>query len=116
MYADKITDSMRLAIDETERRRTIQAEYNEKHGITPVSIQKEVRGVIEASKTAEEVPRYAATARAAGEMSAAERKKEIQRLGKEMKQAAKDLEFERAAQLRDLIFKLRKAGKEDGLE
>ena len=116
MYADKITDSMRIALEETERRRALQMAYNEQHGITPATIQKAVRDVIEASRAAEERLPYEAKLEAAAAMSAQERKQEILRLEKAMKQAAKDLEFERAAQLRDLIFKLRKAGKEDGLE
>ena len=97
MYADKITDSMRIALEETERRRALQMAYNEQHGITPATIQKAVRDVIEASRAAEERLPYEAKLEAAAAMSAQVRKQEILRLEKAMKQAAKDLEFERAS-------------------
>jgi excinuclease ABC subunit B len=114
MYADKITDSMRRAIDETDRRRTKQTEFNQEHNITPVTIQKAVRAVIEATKVAEEVlPGYPGMEKPE-QMTAAQRKKAIADMEKEMKRAARDLEFERAAQLRDVIFELRKAKTEDG--
>ena len=107
MYADRITDSMRRAIDETERRRRIQAEHNQEHDITPATIIKAVRAVIEATKVAEVLPRYGKDQ--VKDMSPAERKKAIAEMEKEMKKAARELDFERAAQLRDLIIEVRKS-------
>ncbi|MDW7651600.1 MAG: excinuclease ABC subunit UvrB [Bacillota bacterium] len=113
MYADKVTDSMKRAIDETARRRSRQIEFNREHGITPATIRKAVRAVIEATKVAEDVlPGYPGIEKPEL-LTAAERKKAITKLEKEMKQAARDLEFERAAQLRDIISELRKAKTED---
>ncbi|NLP36053.1 MAG: excinuclease ABC subunit UvrB [Firmicutes bacterium] len=112
MYADTITDSMRRAIDETERRRKLQIEYNEKHGITPATVRKAIRDVIEATKTVEELPEE--LPKDFKNLNAAERKKAIKKLEKEMKEAARDLEFEKAALLRDLIFELRKTKAEGG--
>ncbi len=106
MYADHITDSMRVAIEETERRRGIQIAYNEKHGITPTTIQKAVREVIEATKAAEEKSDYLSAVKKAEQLSAKERREAIARLEKEMRAAAKELQFERAAELRDLIVQL----------
>ena len=106
MYADTITDSMRRAIDETERRRQVQMAYNEKHGITPQTIKKDVREVIEATKVVEQTAEYV-TENKAKKMSKSERNKLIRDLEKEMKQAAKELNFERAAELRDLIIELK---------
>jgi excinuclease ABC subunit B len=102
-----MTDSMRLAIDETERRRTLQVEYNKKHGITPATIRKAVRDVIEATKSA---ATFSGDLKpeAIKALKPAERKQLIEKLEKEMKQAAKDLLFEKAAQLRDVVFSLRK--------
>lgn len=107
MYADNITRSMEKAIAETNRRRKIQMEYNEKHGITPTTIMKDIREVIEATTVAEDEVVYE-TLEAAMEANYDETKKLLDRYEKEMKQAAKDLQFERAAQLRDIIFKLKK--------
>ena len=109
MYADKITDSMRVAIDETERRREIQMAYNEKHGITPQTINKKIHDVIsatvetDATNDAErkEVPK---------KMTKKERQKTIQNIEKEMKAAAKALDFEKATELRDLLFELKSEG------
>lgn len=112
MYADKITDSMQRAIDETNRRRTVQVEYNRVHGITPVSIIKAVRSVIEATKVAEDAPRYVEQDKIK-ELSPAEKKKMIAGWEKEMKKAARELDFERAAQMRDLIYELRKTKTEE---
>lgn len=109
MYADTITDSMQRAIDETERRRQIQIAYNEKHGITPQTIKKKVRDVIEATKVAEDKAEYQVDAQVK-KMSKGERLKLIERMEKEMKQAAKELNFERAAELRDLILELKAEG------
>jgi len=106
MYADKITDSMEKAIRETERRRGIQLAYNEKHGITPRTIQKKVRDVIEATKVAEQKADYLSDVKSA-KMSKKDRKTIIERLEAEMKEAAKNLQFERAAELRDAILELK---------
>lgn len=109
MYADKITDSMRKAIDETERRRKIQMAYNEKHGITPKTIQKKIRDVIEATKVAEETAEYQVDSKVK-KMTKKERQRLIEQMEKEMKTAAKELHFERAAELRDLIIELKAEG------
>lgn len=105
MYGDHITDSMDRAIKETERRRMIQIAYNEKHGITPQTIRKKVRDVIEATKVAESKTDYLADAK--GKMSKRDRESVIKRLEVEMKEAAKNLQFERAAELRDAILELK---------
>ncbi|MGN8771842.1 excinuclease ABC subunit UvrB [Paenibacillus barengoltzii] len=105
MYADTITESMDKAIKETERRRSIQIAYNEKHGITPQTIRKKVRDVIEATKVAESKADYLADAK--GKMSKRDREAMIARLEAEMKEAAKNLQFERAAELRDAILELK---------
>ncbi|OPA76098.1 excinuclease ABC subunit B [Paenibacillus selenitireducens] len=105
MYADKMTDSMNKAITETNRRREIQIAYNEKHGITPQTIKKKVREVIEATKVAEQKSDYLT---GAGEkMSKKDRHSMIERLEAEMKEAAKNLQFERAAELRDALLELK---------
>ncbi|MGM0829887.1 MAG: excinuclease ABC subunit UvrB [Bacillota bacterium] len=110
MYADKMTDSMQKALDETERRRTIQEEYNEKHGVTPTTIQKEIRDVIRATHAAEEAGVYEGEQTKVSNMSKPERQKLIASLEVEMKEAAKALDFERAAQLRDTILELKAEG------
>lgn len=102
MYADNISKAMEAAISETERRRKIQQEYNEKHGITPKSVSKSIRDVIEATHVAEEEESY--KNKKASEMTKRELSEYIRKLETEMKQAAKDLQFERAASLRDKIF------------
>ena len=104
MYADEMTPSMRAAIDETERRRTIQDNFNKEHGIVPKTIIKGVREVLEISKTAEDGSGGKGKQR---KLSDQERAAEITRLEKEMKEAAKMLEFEYAAVLRDRIIELR---------
>ena len=104
MYADEITPSMRAAMDETERRRKIQSDYNEAHGIVPKTIIKGVREVLEISKTAEE---DTVRGRRKRKLSEQERAAEIAKLEKEMKEASKMLEFEYAAVLRDRIIELR---------
>ena len=104
MYGDVITGSMRKAIDETERRRAIQMAYNKEHDIVPKTIEKDIRAVIEATMVAEEIADYVAERPM---LSAKEREKRIRQLEKDMKTAAKQLEFEKAAQLRDEIRKLR---------
>jgi excinuclease ABC subunit B len=104
MYADTITPSMRRAMDETARRRSKQDAYNQAHGITPKTIVKSVRDLIEVSQSA------AADVKKNGvKMTAKEREKEIERLEKEMRKAAKMMEFEYAAALRDQIIELRGA-------
>lgn len=107
MYGDKITDSMEKAIAETERRRSIQVAYNEKHGITPQTIQKKVRDVIEATKVAEQKAGYLTGADNLQKLSKKERQGMIERLEHEMKDAAKNLQFERAAELRDALLELK---------
>ncbi|MFJ8266926.1 excinuclease ABC subunit UvrB [Peribacillus asahii] len=111
MYADRMTNSMELAIEETKRRREIQERYNEEHGIVPQTIQKEIRDVIRATHVAEEsetyqeqpAPNYA-------KLSKKEREKVMQQLELDMKEAAKALDFERAAELRDLLLELKAEG------
>ncbi len=109
MYADKITNSMALAISETKRRRSIQEEYNRKHGVTPMTIQKEIRDVIRATHAAEEQEEYKPSA-SFSKMSKKEKEKLIMTMEKEMKFEAKALNFERAAELRDLILELKAEG------
>ncbi|WP_438447354.1 excinuclease ABC subunit UvrB [Gorillibacterium sp. sgz5001074] len=106
MYADKRTDSMEKAIRETERRRAIQEEYNRQHGITPQTIQKRVRDVIEATKAAESKAEYLTEVKGS-KMTKKERKTLIERLEQEMKEAARNLQFERAAELRDAVLELK---------
>ena len=106
MYADKITESMQLAIDETQRRREIQMRYNEEHGITPKTIQKSVRDLISISKkvAAEEMR----LEKDPESMSQKELEKLIADLTKQMKKAAAELNFEAAAELRDKLVELKK--------
>lgn len=110
MYADKMTDSMQKAIDETKRRRTIQMEYNEKHGITPKTIEKKIREVIRATQVAEEEASYAQQLTSGKPLTKEEKDTLLMNLEKEMKDAAKALNFERAAQLRDAILELKLEG------
>ncbi len=107
MYADMITDSMRLAINETERRRNVQMKYNEEHGITPTTIQKSVRDLISISKkvAAEELRME----KDPESMSKEELEKLIGDVTKQMKKAAAELNFEAAAELRDKLIELKKA-------
>ena len=102
MYADNISKAMKAAIDETERRRSIQQKYNEEHGITPKSVSKSIRSVIEATHAADDEAQY--KGKNPLELTKKELMEYIKKLETEMKQAAKDLQFERAAQLRDQIF------------
>jgi excinuclease ABC subunit B len=105
MYADRVTDSMQRALDETNRRRTIQEAYNEAHGIQPLSIVKEVRDLTDRVRAvAEEKVEY----RIDGDVPAAEINYLIDELEKQMKEAAANLEFEKAALLRDQVFELRR--------
>ena len=100
MYGDKVTDSMKQAIDETARRRTIQEKYNEEHGIVPKTISKEIREVIsniDSSAKKEKKP------------SKKELAKTMEMLEQEMREAAKNLDFERAMELRDILFEMKSA-------
>lgn len=109
MYADRITNSMELAISETKRRRAIQEEYNKKHGITPTTIKKDIREAIRATFVAEETEEYT-PAQKLGSLTKKEKEKVLEEMEKEMKEAAKALNFERAAELRDLILELKAEG------
>ena len=109
MYADKITNSMEVAIRETQRRRETQEEYNKKHGITPQTIKKDIRDLIKATHAAEGTEEYDAAPKLAN-LTKKERKKVIADLEAEMKEAAKALDFERAAELRDLVLELKAEG------
>ena len=112
LYADRITNSMRKAIDETDRRRTKQVAHNEAHGITPIGVQKRIKDIIEGMYEPDAARTQLKAAQAQAKylaMSEKEVAKEITRLEKEMLQAAKNLEFERAADLRDQLKKLREA-------
>ena len=109
MYADRITNSMDIAINETKRRRSIQEAYNEEHGITPTTIQKEVRGSIRATVVAEDTETYE-EAPAFDKLNKKEKAKLVEEMEQEMKEAAKALNFERAAELRDLILELKAEG------
>ena len=105
MYADTMTDSMRAAIDETERRRRIQQKYNEEHGITPQTIKKAVRDLISISKVIEkEEMRFEKDPES---MNREELEKLIEKVQKQMKKAAADLNFEAAAELRDKMVELK---------
>lgn len=109
MYADKITDSMQVAIDETERRREIQMAYNEAHGIVPQTINKQIHDVISATVESDETNEDART-EVPKKMTKKERQKTIENVEKEMKEAAKVLDFEKATELRDLLFELKSEG------
>ena len=99
MYGDKITDSMKETIEETARRRKIQQEYNKKHGITPQTIQKEIREVISnVDEKATEKPK---------KMTKKEFAKTVDAIEQEMREAAKALDFERAMELRDILFEMK---------
>ncbi|MCL7746673.1 excinuclease ABC subunit UvrB [Halalkalibacter alkaliphilus] len=110
MYADKITKSMNVALEETKRRRSIQEEHNEKHGITPKTIQKKIPDVIQATLVAEDDGKENYTAAPAQKLNKKERQAMIERMEKEMKEAARELNFERAAELRDLVLELKAEG------
>lgn len=104
MYGDHITDSMKKAIDETARRREIQEAYNEKHHITPQTIHKEIRDLIQGKETMDEATSFIQKSKKVDKKA---KKKLIEDLEKEMKQAAKILDFERAMELRDIILELK---------
>ncbi|MBR5741310.1 MAG: UvrB/UvrC motif-containing protein, partial [Firmicutes bacterium] len=106
MYADTVSPAMKVAMDETNRRRRIQQAYNDAHGITPKTIEKAVRDVIEATKAAE--PELAAyKGKSPLELTRKELADYCKLLEKEMREAAKDLQFEKAARLRDTLFEYR---------
>jgi len=107
MYADVITDSMRYAIEETNRRRTIQQDYNTLHGIVPKTIKKKIYDVIQATTPTEEKNKFGFN-KEPESMNTDELRDSIKKLEKEMKTAASDLQFERAAELRDKILELKK--------
>ncbi len=106
MYADSITGSMRRAIEETNRRRKKQEEYNKKHGITPATVEKAVRDVIQSQRPVESQETYYWADTDLKDVPKRAIPNLIERLRKEMKEASRDLEFERAALLRDMIFEL----------
>ncbi|MGG0655052.1 excinuclease ABC subunit UvrB [Rummeliibacillus pycnus] len=110
MYADRMTDSMTKAIEETNRRREIQMAYNKEHGITPKTIQKKIRDVIRATQAAEEPESYLTQVTNGKKLTKAEKTTLLESLEKEMKDAAKALDFERAAELRDTILELKAEG------
>ena len=104
MYADTVTQSMRTALDETERRRAVQLAWNEQHGIEPEGISKQIRDITDGLRVAEESPAYVV----ATDLPRDELLRMIKELESQMKSAARELEFERAAQLRDRIVELRR--------
>lgn len=108
MYADKITNSMDIAINETARRRAIQEDNNKKHGIVPQTIQKDIPEIIQATLAAEGEEEYRTAP--ITKLSKKDRQLVIERMEAEMKEAAKALNFERAAELRDLIIELKAEG------
>ena len=110
MYADNITKSMDKSIKETERRRVIQMEYNEEHNITPTTVIKGVRDIIEATKVSEEKENYESEVKKAAKKDIPVEKL-IEQYEEEMKEAAKNLQFERAAELRDIIKDLKENSK-----
>ncbi len=107
LYGDTITKAMKFAIDETKRRRIIQKEFNEKNNITPTTITKDIRDVIEITKITEEVEKFSSLEEAM-EVNRENIEKTIENLNREMSKASANLEFEKAAYIRDEIFKLRK--------
>lgn len=110
MYADNITKSMDKSIKETERRRVIQMEYNKEHNITPTTVIKGVRDIIEATKVSEEKENYESEVKKAAKKDIPVEKL-IEQYEEEMKEAAKNLQFERAAELRDIIKDLKENSK-----
>jgi excinuclease ABC subunit B len=113
LYADRITDSMRKAIDETERRRAKQTAYNVEHGITPKALNKKVKDLIDgvysekAGKEADRLAAESALRASVDEMSEKDMAREIKRLEKLMLEHARNLEFEKAAQMRDQLHRLK---------
>ncbi len=110
LYADKITDSMQYALDETARRREVQIAFNEKHGITPTTIEKDIRELISAHSDVKDEIIPKDTTKKRRKLTKEEREKVMFELEKEMKEAAKALDFERASELRDALFELKAEG------
>lgn len=106
MYADRITNSMQRAIDETMRRREVQNKYNLEHHITPKTVKKKIKNLIETTMVAEDKASYETKPTKKIKMTTKEKKQLIVSLTKEMQEASRNLEFERAAKLRDIIFEL----------
>ena len=104
MYADRITDSMQRAIDETSRRREIQEAYNKAHGITPTTIKKEIREAIHGQEVIDEAQKLVKKGRKAPKK---DKKGLLEELERQMKEAAKVLDFERAMELRDMIEEIK---------
>src|SRR5699024_4616238 len=113
MYADKITDSMQYAIDETKRRREIQEAYNVEHNVEPQTIQKEVRGLIQATVESADEEQELDQLSEIAKLPKAEKIEKIELLEEEMRAAAKELDFERATQLRDIVLELKAAVKRE---
>jgi excinuclease ABC subunit B len=113
MYADKLTESMRRAIDETYRRRARQQQYNEEHGLTPVGIRKAIRDITERVRAVAQAHENAAHVTSAADLPKDEVYRMIRDLETQMKEAARALEFERAALLRDQVIELRRTLAED---
>lgn len=110
MYANKMTDSMKKAISETKRRREIQLAHNEQHGITPKTIIKKIPDIIRATQAAEQEETYITKVTGGKKLTKKELAKLVETLEMEMKEASKALDFERAAELRDMIFELKAEG------
>ncbi|WP_274309225.1 excinuclease ABC subunit UvrB [Solibacillus daqui] len=110
MYANNMTDSMTKAISETKRRREIQMAYNEQHGIVPQTIIKKIPDIIRATQAAEQEEKYITKVTGGKKLTKKELQKLVETLQVEMKEAAKALDFERAAELRDMIFELKAEG------
>ena len=106
LYADRVTDSMQRAMDETQRRRKVQDAYNREHGIVPKTIVKPIKPLIETTLVAETAASYEAGGRKKKKLSKKEREQLVKSLLREMQQASRALEFERAAELRDMIIEL----------
>ncbi len=107
LYADRITNSMKKAMDETQRRRELQGEYNKEHNITPTTITKDIRSIIEVTTIADDITSFD-TLEDAVEYNKDALEKAIQKLAKDMNKASRELEFEKAAFIRDEIWKLKK--------
>lgn len=114
LYADKITDSMKTALDETERRRKVQMEYNEKHGITPASVRKKIGEIIESVYEHDHYTVATTSKKYEVKDDGKDKEKYIAKLRSKMLEAASDLEFEEAARLRDIVDKLENDGKKTG--
>lgn len=114
LYADKITNSMKIALDETDRRRKVQMEYNDKHGITPASVRKKIGEIIESVYEHDHYTVATTSKKYEVKDDGKDKEKYIEKLRSKMLEAASDLEFEEAARLRDAIEKLENDGKKTG--